>query len=73
MTDTKLALLISKETYDLLSELVAVGITMLVEKKYRTEAEVSALAELNKVRKELNEWAEEHNNKVLDEKLREAK
>jgi len=73
MTDTKLALLISKETYDLLCEYVTANIIRLVQKNYRTEAEETTLAELNKVRKELNEWAEAHNNKVLDEKLKEAK
>ena len=73
MTDTKLALLISKEAHDLLSEYVTANIIRLVQKNYRTEAEETTLAELNKVRKELNEWAEAHNNKVLDEKLKEAK
>jgi hypothetical protein len=71
--DDKLGLYISKKTYDLLGELVVAGITMLIEKECRTEAEVLALSELNNVKKELNEWAEAHNSKVVDEMIGEIK
>lgn len=69
----KLALYISKENYDTISDFVVARIVRLVNKKDKTDTDLEELAELNKARKEINEWAAAHNDSVLDEMSAKAK
>lgn len=69
----KLSLYISKENYDTISDFVVARIIQLVNKRDRTDTDLEELAELNKARVELNEWAAAHNDSVLDEMSAKAK
>jgi len=62
----KIGIYISKESYEVISDFVVSSIVRLVNKPDKTDEDIKELEELNNARKELNEWAEEHNNLVLD-------